>query len=153
MSHGFDRLLIDKKWTINPITNCWVWQGARNHTGYGVVWSGKGNTYTHRASWMQHNGPIPEGLLVLHKCDNTSCLNPEHLFLGTYADNTADAMAKDRHVYGTRHGRSKFTEDDVRHIRSELSAGCTYGSLAKQYSVTKKAIRDIDRGISWRWLP
>ncbi len=78
-------------------TKCWIWQGAKNRKGYGQKRL-KGKLWiTHRLSWHTFNGPIPEGIQVLHKCDTPSCWNPEHLFLGTNQDNVDDKMRKKRH--------------------------------------------------------
>lgn len=150
MTNRTDTFLADKLWTVNHTNNCWEWEGALGAGGYGVAWSGQKNTYVHRTSWAQHNGPIPDGLFVLHKCDNRRCVNPEHLFLGTHQDNKADEVAKNRHNHSEHHGRAKLTANDVRYIRSELSAGRSRVSLAKQFNVTTAAIRHIDYGTNWK---
>jgi hypothetical protein len=79
---------------------CWNWKAAKQHNGYGYLHAGGGKTRkparAHRVSWELHNGPIPEGLWVLHKCDNPSCVRPDHLFLGDRVDNMNDAAAKGR---------------------------------------------------------
>lgn len=81
---------------------CWVWRGVRNaRGGYGQIHVGPGrnqSAYAHRLSWSFVNGPIPDGLWVLHHCDNKGCVNPEHLYLGTVVDNAADAVARKRLV-------------------------------------------------------
>jgi hypothetical protein len=76
---------------------CWEWQGANNGKGYGCFGKeGSRPYYAHRFSWELHAGPIPDGLFVLHRCDNRRCVNPEHLFLGTQGDNMRDMIAKGR---------------------------------------------------------
>lgn len=76
---------------------CWEWMGRRDKDGYGSFRMSPSETdLAHRASWRLHRGPIPEGLFVLHRCDNPPCVNPEHLFLGTQADNVHDMYAKQR---------------------------------------------------------
>jgi len=77
-------------------TDCWHWCGPTNTFGYGrMTYQGRLQV-AHRLSWIAFNGPIPDGLSVLHKCDNPSCINPEHLWLGTYSDNIKDAYQKGR---------------------------------------------------------
>jgi hypothetical protein len=86
------------KWSI-PVTEsgCWIWIGHDNPGGYGAVRVGRKMLKAHRVAWMVHRGPIPKGMCVLHKCDVRPCINPDHLFLGTYADNSRDMIAKGRH--------------------------------------------------------
>ncbi len=78
---------------------CWLWLGATN-TRYGMFWCGGRQVKAHRFSWEMVHGPIPDGLLVCHRCDNPPCVNPSHLFLGSMSDNILDAVAKGRHVPG-----------------------------------------------------
>lgn len=88
---------------IEKSDGCWNWAGLRNKFGYGrLTSSGKGarDLVAHRVSWEFHHGQIPNDLCVLHKCDNPPCVNPDHLFLGTKADNNADKVAKDRQARG-----------------------------------------------------
>lgn len=78
--------------------DCWEWVGAVNNKGYGYIHAKVGRFLAHRVSYELEYGPIPEGMCVLHKCDNPRCVRPSHLFLGTIADNNRDMMAKGRHV-------------------------------------------------------
>ena len=82
-----------------PEVGCWLWTGGMQNMGYGVITNGRGSKkLAHRFSWELHNGPIPEGLHVLHRCDTPLCVNPHHLFTGTAKDNIDDAVAKGRRL-------------------------------------------------------
>ncbi len=97
------RPLADRFWEkVSVGENCWLWTGNVNSKGYGVIWIDQAErAYAHRVSWELHHGPIPDGMLVLHHCDNPPCVNATKcLFLGTPADNTADMMSKGRYRSG-----------------------------------------------------
>src|SRR4051812_187652 len=79
-----------------PNTGCWLWAGTTQRGGYGKFKAGGANVAAHRYSWQMTHGPVPEGLCVLHRCDVPGCVKPEHLFVGTQKENTADMIAKGR---------------------------------------------------------
>lgn len=135
---------------------CWEWQASRTPGGYGRIGCGDrvgGWAAAHRVSWELHHGPIPSGLLVLHRCDNPPCVNPAHLFLGTHADNGADRDAKGRRndARGERHASARLTVEQVREIRAQLG-DVPKKELARRYGVRYQSIQAIASGKSWGWL-
>lgn len=126
--------------------SCWVWTGNKNKTGYGQ-YKMPGHSYrTHRASWQMAFGPIPKGMQVLHHCDNPSCVNPDHLFLGTHKDNMADCAAKGRIVLpnqvGENHSGHKLTEEEVRQIKGLLNQ-CSHAQISKMYGISRSVVTRI----------
>lgn len=141
---------------VSKSDGCWDWGGSKNkNTGYGKVLrggSGNGSVLAHRASWELHNGPIPDGMCVCHRCDNRSCVNPDHLFLGTHADNSADMVAKGRSTRGERGGHRSLTEDDVFSIIDEYKDGVSRAAIAKKHGVAKSTIYHIMERRIWAHL-
>lgn len=137
---------------VHPRTECWVWAGsALNPFGYGQYRFPKGTRKprtAHRASWTLHNGPIPPRLCVLHRCDNPRCVNPEHLFLGTQAENMRDMVLKGRSLKGERANGSKLTDNDVREIRSNKIL--TLAELASKYGISLRNVYYIVTQQTWR---
>jgi len=140
-------------------SGCWVWLSTKNAQGYGrfsiQVGPYKQRWYSaHRLVWEWKHGSEPE-LCVLHRCDNPSCVNPAHLFLGTHKDNAADRDAKRRRraPKGTLNGMARLTEADARAIRRTYVPGRTdCVALAKTYGVTPEHLKRIARGESWAHL-
>jgi hypothetical protein len=138
---------------------CWEWTGSTSR-GYGKIGIGHTKTISaHRASYEMHLGEIPAGLVVCHRCDNKRCVRPDHLFLGTQADNMADMRAKGRGSKPPRHtnfvrgeasGRAKLTDDDVRTIRAGHADGATRRELSLRFGVGKSTIEAICVGRTWR---
>lgn len=135
----------------DPLNGCWGWRGNKNQAGYGQFRIGrKGRVMSaHRVSWEIHNGPIPEGLIVMHRCDNPSCVNPAHLFVGTHKDNMRDAAKKGRlsapHAKPHRpHTRvRKLTDDQVRSIRRDDRP---VWQIAAEHDVVETTIYGIRSG-------
>jgi hypothetical protein len=134
---------------------CWEWQGVRSPLGYGRYYPAMGvKLQSHRHAYELAHGAIPEGMHVLHRCDNPPCCNPDHLFLGTHADNMKDRQAKGRTRTGVLRGVSnpgaKFTAEDVRSIRARVAGGETRTALAQEYGVSISAISLITRHKHYR---
>ena len=131
---------------------CWVWVGATLPDGYGIL-SFKGKSHrAHRLSYSLAVWEIPVGVSVCHKCDNPACINPDHLFLGTQADNVHDCVRKGRRASkkGTNNGRSKLSEKDVKRIRKIFAEGKKNKTeISKLFGVSDTLIGLIVRRKSW----
>lgn len=141
-----------KKVAINRDGGCWGWDGAFDSKGYGQIWSGKRLLLAHRASWELHNGEIPTGLLVLHKCDNTACVRPDHLFLGTQMDNLTDCRNKGRMVVarGERAAHTKLTAEQVLQIRAMHVPGKVgFKRIAKLFGVKWQSVQAVILRKAW----
>lgn len=141
--------------SVRKSEGCWEWTASVSH-GYGRISSEvMRSDGAHRVSWRMHNGPIPEGLCVLHKCDNRRCVRPDHLFLGTKQDNVDDMMRKGRHRPSTCRGMdapgAKLTDADVAAIRGEYK-GSNRGKLAARYGVRGETIWMIATKRTWRHI-
>lgn len=136
------------------IESCWEWKGTINNHGYGKLQFGKKAIQAHRLSYMIHYGPIPATMCVCHRCDNTKCVNPHHLFLGTDLDNSRDRDEKGRTKStfpgGTMHPGAKLTEDDINTIRSLGANGLSRVEIAAQFGVSSTTISRILRGESYK---
>lgn len=137
------------------MTNCIIFSGAKDKDGYG--WQRKlGERRTHRAAWVDNFGPIPKGLFVCHKCDNPSCINPEHLFLGTPKENTSDMIKKGRCVIGVHDNsgesnpNSILSEEDVRWIRENYTQG-KGPEFGRKFGVSSVTINKIIRRDLWKF--
>lgn len=132
-------------------SGCWEWTGFRDRDGYGRIRTSRRDA-AHRAAWLLSHFVIPEGMHVLHRCDNPPCVNPAHLFLGTQPVNVADMTAKGRaqKARGERNANAKLTEQDVRHIRAAVQAGASVRGLARELGVRHGAIQFIVSGKAWR---
>ena len=162
---GLEQRLQDK--IIVVASGCWEWQGCRNSQGYGSVRFNRRWQRAHRVFWQIFRGTIPRKMCVCHKCDNPSCVNPEHLWLGTIAENNQDKINKgrlavsptgneswsrqhlDRIARGANAGQAKITEAQVKEIINRAIAGEKYREIAKDYPVTESAISAIMQGNTW----
>lgn len=133
---------------------CWDWTARKDKNGYACFdRSFKHPDYAHRVAWELTNGPIPEGLLIRHKCRG-KCVNPRHLELGTHAENSGDMIRDGTSPRGERNARTVLTEDQVREIKRRLRTpkpGLVV-NLAKEYGVCSATISLIKNGKNWGWL-
>ena len=142
-----------EKYTPVPESGCWIWDTNISRDGYGKFWHEGKTKRAHRVSYEIHRGPIPKGMCVCHRCDTPRCVNPDHLFLGTHAENVADRDAKNRHRTNPAQGedcpKAKLTEDDVLTIRGSDTPNYI---LADRYGVSRPNISNIKRNIIWRHI-
>ena len=117
--------------TITTSTGCMEWKGSTNHKGYGLVRFQSIYKSTHRVVWELIKGKIPNGLFVLHKCDNPPCLNINHLFLGTSQDNVNDMVNKNRHNH-------KLNTIQIQEILTKTTEGISYNKIGILYNITRR---------------
>lgn len=145
---------------------CWEWIGTMLADGYGVLRVGRKDgmerksVKAHRFSWELHNGPIPAGLFVCHHCDNRRCVRPDHLFVGTAADNSADRDRKGRagstagiprpFAQGERHHNAKLSDAEAAAAKRMREAGASFALIGRKYGVCRQTIFKIVNGNSWR---
>lgn len=131
---------------------CWDWKGVAHHSGYcHMNYDGKSMSIN-RISWELNFGEIPNGLFVLHKCDNRRCSNPDHLFLGSSKDNHKDMMNKGRQniPFGENHKNSKLTSDNVKKIKELLQLGVTMSRISKDFKISMGSINAIKHRRTWK---
>lgn len=154
----------DRFWSkVDKSGACWEWTRANNGGGYGKfpvsTPTGWKMRYAHRVAYELTFGPIPDDICVLHRCDNPSCVNPAHLFLGTHGDNMQDMANKGRNYVHARHHpqpcgeqshRAKLKEIEVREIRALCASGLTQQEVGSRYGVSRSTVEDIVCGRTWR---
>lgn len=123
---------------------CWIWTGCINTAGYGHVVINKKIRLAHRVAFEMCIGPACN-LCVRHKCDNPACVNPEHLLLGTHADNVADRVSRNRSAFGTKHGLCKLSIDEVNELRRLREIGYTHTELADKFKISSRHSRRLTK--------
>lgn len=148
------------KYSDRVESGCLEWHGYKDVYGYGILLvtgnGKKANKKAHRLSYELAVGPIPDGMLVCHSCDNRACIEPSHLFLGTPADNNADMMRKGRYRPGgkphpgSKNGRAKLTESQVVAIRKLVSKyGISAAAIARSLNMSASAMQRAASGKAW----
>jgi hypothetical protein len=137
-------------WTVTS-AGCWEFGGPRNSGGYGKLRFAGKHPAAHRLAYEAWVGSIPNGLVVRHRCDNRPCVNPQHLELGTVADNNRDRAERGRSSRGSKSPNAKLTEDEVTEMRAlYTTGGWTYRTLGARYGVSDVMVGNIVRQESWR---
>ena len=135
---------------------CWEWSGALRWNGYGVFRHLNKSVLAHRASFIIHKGPIPDGCVICHSCDNRKCCNPNHLWSGTQKENLQDMFNKNRDAKSKpkgscqNHPRAKLKNTDIDIIKNEYKSGISSRIIAKKYNVSKRTILNVVQGKNWR---
>ena len=129
---------------IRKTNSCWLWQGTKNDYGYGIfLLPGEVPVRAHRFAYELWKGPIPDGFVVMHSCDNPPCVNPAHLSIGTKLDNNRDASLKGRTPTGTRHWNGRLTDEQIADIRTDPR---THVAIALDYGVSQSHVTRIKGG-------
>ena len=137
------------KFIMGSKLDCWVWTGSKDQNGYGMFWFDGRVQRASRVSWQLYNKEqIPTRSNICHRCDNPSCVNPNHLFLGTYSDNLQDCWDKRRRAapMGVLNPKAKLTEEQVREIKQ---SNLTSTELSRLYPVSRQQISYIRHGKKW----
>lgn len=137
---------------VTKTSTCWLWQGAGIGSGYGVTNRSREQKsyYAHRAAYEMTFGPIPPGLFVLHRCDVRLCVRPDHLFVGTAADNTHDMMQKGRGIIGENKTEAVLRDSVVRQIRRLNENGMAPTAIGRELGFPRGTIRAVLEGRTWK---
>ena len=138
----------DSKYIVNE-SGCWIWTGAPSKHNYGQIQINGRSLQAANVGYTLYKGEIPKGMSVCHKCDVTMCVNPDHLFLGTRADNSRDMVLKNRSCFGERHPKAKLRTEFIPIIREAYTHGFTLKSIADYYKVRHTTIHRILKGQIW----
>jgi hypothetical protein len=137
-------------YVVQSVDGCWGWCGSIGNSGYGRLKVNRQLMQAHRYSFILNRGEIPLGFLVCHSCDNPLCTNPDHLFLGTSADNMADKVAKGRQPNGQQIWTNKLTKEQILAVRKEPGR---HADIAAKYGLDRSYVSKIKRLESWKHLP
>ena len=130
---------------------CHIFSGHKDECGYGRIYKDGKYVRIHRAKWELYNGEIPDGMCICHKCDNPACVNINHLFIGTHAENMKDRANKGRYnAVGSKNTSAKLKEEDIPIIKSRIRNGETCYAIARDYGVTGETILHIKHGRNWQ---
>jgi hypothetical protein len=143
----------------DELSGCHIFIGRKDSYGYAQIKDCGKAVLLHRWIWERHNGAIPDGKHVLHKCDVRCCINPQHLFIGTHQDNMTDKKSKGRAALniprGEKHKRpmAKVTEAQVTEIKNLLKRGYRQADIARDFNVSRNLISEIRLGKTWTHVP
>lgn len=150
------RPIEDRFWEkvkVSGTDDCWEWQGTPDRHGYGRINTSSPNVksiFAHRLSYQIANGEIPDGMVIMHACDNPSCVNPRHLSAGSQSDNLQDAAIKNRMC---KHGQRAISEKDAEEIRRQLSQGkLLQREIAEMFGVSRETITGINIGKTYKQM-
>ena len=144
---------------VDKSGECWLWTGCRDRRGYGRFRFRGRTSLAHRVSWTLTHGQPSDDLFVLHRCDTPSCVNPDHLFMGTQTDNMRDCSSKGRtsrhasSLHGNNNGNSRFTPEQVRQMRTMHSNGHSRVDISKRFGASKTSVAYIVTRRYWRHFP
>lgn len=152
-------VVFEGRYVPEPNSGCWLWISTVNEKGYGIIQRKQYRGFAHRFSFFYHHGPLPVGHEVCHKCDTPSCVNPDHLYAGTRADNMRDCIKRKRHpsqngfdyAKGEDHPAATLTNDEVRTILA-LRGTATWREIANRFGTTRPVIKRIMLGKTWKHI-
>jgi hypothetical protein len=148
--------LFMEKVRVRDKDSCWEWQAETDKDGYGQFYLDGGCQQSHRVMWRISTSDSPGDDLVLHHCDNPTCVNPNHLYLGDKRDNMKDAIQRGQWEptsgAGEDNNRAKLNESDVAEIKTRLEMGHSHKSIAEDYPTSASNISSIATGDTWEWV-
>lgn len=146
MSANRQRILdrFNVKYQVTP--GCWPWTAGKDQKNYGMFWMNGKTLHAQRVAYELFIGPIPDGLVILHSCDNPSCVNPSHLSAGTHKENSEDMVSKGRQARGRSIGKNKLHEHQIKEIRADQRI---HRLIALDYGVSRTMVSYIKKNKFW----